>query len=1095
MSTIDDATRQHVQSVKDLLNVRRYAQERLGISIDKEDKSSCFMHSGDREPSLHFYSNGYFCFGCEAHGDFIALFQHFYPDAGFLAAIDDGSEFVGMQPCPRREWTKEDYVAYKADRDELKLISDIYLSTAKYFQENLAENSYARQDIQDRWGLEEWFCEKKRVGYAPVDRGALFSHLTGLDFKEEQIFKSGLVKRTERGDLNPVFRGRIVFPYWVGARIAYFIGRSTPDTPDLYAGKDEAGEVIWRDPPKYKKLPVYRPDKDGNISHHVQNVLYGMDFLHDARYEDIVITEGIADAMKAEQHGIPVVSPVTVRLKRADFERHIELFKKKRRIYIINDNEENRSGERGAMDIADMLEAAGCSVRIAIIPRPEGVDKVDLADVMRDAEDPKEVIDALKKSSRPPLLHKILSIDPDADEMERNEQILSHKASWASVMAAQLPVMMDVIQKHFGMKARQRNAIETSIKKIIKEEEKRRKDEADRDEAANRQNNIQNMRLKDRIMFELESTDSGMSSAERISRWVTDWFRDDEAKFYYLKDHDVGIVYFRRKLLQEGTTGYYVMMDEHTGLNRRFKIHQAILEYIRLAIIRDGAPIQALSWITTKDGVKYYNLSGEANDTLICIDPAKRDVEVVPNGNNKHGLLLGSPIRMNPFEYDPGVDVAEGMRLFEDLIFRNMTCSTRDKYLVTAWNFLPFFVDSIGTRPILQFNGSASSGKTTTAKMLSTLLYGEARHEFGSTIAAIYDVSANSPCIYWDNKEAKNTREDEIEFLIAAATRARRQKKGSAGVGDVVQQEPQSMVLSTGIELFNRNELISRTLFVTFDEMYQREGFSEERVLRSIKKHRNIILSAMIKIVHRVTSSLIDDEMQDLIEDRIRRDYPDNAKKRNMSAFIHMWAALEEVCKHIRHSYSYYDMGGNEVADREVRFENNPSMPHHDVFGSWVFSQNATHFDVNTGSNNILYFLCTLKKIWDNKDLGDGDWDEHQEQRIREFLDLYQIRFYEHQGVQFLLCSYPDLHYAFSKIANPSVPYDISDPNNLRVRVKDAKKILKKGGWAVGPNVRRSKSQRRHLFVPLGSSGDLVTLEEKYGHIKWLDEDKLALVQ
>ena len=84
------------------------------------------------------------------------------------------------------------------------------------------------------------------------------------------------------------------------------------------------------------------------------------------------------------------------------------------------------------------------------------------------------------------------------------------------------------------------------------------------------------------------------------------------------------------------------------------------------------------------------------------------------------------------------------------------------------------------------------------------------------------------------------------------------------------------------------------------------------------------------------------------------------------------------------------------------------------------------------------------------------------------------------------------VHFAFSKMANPSVPYAISDPNNLRVRLKDSKDILMKGGIAVGVNARRTKSQRQHIFVPFNTTDDLVTLEEKYPDITWMHEEKLV---
>ena len=86
-----------------------------------------------------------------------------------------------------------------------------------------------------------------------------------------------------------------------------------------------------------------------------------------------VITEGITDAMLAEQKGIPVMSPVTKQFRKEDLENLEANARFVPAIYIVNDNEENESGLKGAQATAKELSSAGINAYITTIPRPPGV--------------------------------------------------------------------------------------------------------------------------------------------------------------------------------------------------------------------------------------------------------------------------------------------------------------------------------------------------------------------------------------------------------------------------------------------------------------------------------------------------------------------------------------------------------------------------------------------------------------------------------------------------------------------------------------------------------------------------------------------------
>ncbi|OPX91157.1 MAG: hypothetical protein A4E53_00749 [Pelotomaculum sp. PtaB.Bin104] len=86
----------------------------------------------------------------------------------------------------------------------------------------------------------------------------------------------------------------------------------------------------------------------------------------------------------ALQAGFSCISPVTVRFRKADYPKFLQLAKRVEQVYICNDQEDNHAGESGALDTATFLETNGVSVRLVRLPRPEDVSKVDLAEYLRD---------------------------------------------------------------------------------------------------------------------------------------------------------------------------------------------------------------------------------------------------------------------------------------------------------------------------------------------------------------------------------------------------------------------------------------------------------------------------------------------------------------------------------------------------------------------------------------------------------------------------------------------------------------------------------------------------------------------------------------
>ena len=51
----------------------REIARRLGLELNRQNKVRCFLHAGDKNPSLQVYADGWKCYGCDEHGDAVDL--------------------------------------------------------------------------------------------------------------------------------------------------------------------------------------------------------------------------------------------------------------------------------------------------------------------------------------------------------------------------------------------------------------------------------------------------------------------------------------------------------------------------------------------------------------------------------------------------------------------------------------------------------------------------------------------------------------------------------------------------------------------------------------------------------------------------------------------------------------------------------------------------------------------------------------------------------------------------------------------------------------------------------------------------------------
>ncbi|GAG76739.1 unnamed protein product, partial [marine sediment metagenome] len=165
---------------------------------------------------------------------------------------------------------------------------------------------------------------------------------------------------------------RIVYPYFDQNNYPkYFIYRLIDDEPDFN--------------PNAKYMKQIKTE-------YVQEIPFGLNSIYGSKEKPLIITEGLTDSISVAQANYPVLSPITVKIKKEHVERMINYCKRFETVVVINDNEEfkkNKNGEfentglKGSIDTLKVLIKHNINCFIGIIQNPKKLEKIDLDDYLK----------------------------------------------------------------------------------------------------------------------------------------------------------------------------------------------------------------------------------------------------------------------------------------------------------------------------------------------------------------------------------------------------------------------------------------------------------------------------------------------------------------------------------------------------------------------------------------------------------------------------------------------------------------------------------------------------------------------------------------
>jgi predicted P-loop ATPase len=360
------------------LDIGTLAREMLGGRVTQESGATLFCdcpnHRSQSHRSLQVMldKQGWYCFGCGVGGDVLQLVEFLH--AGTVTRGQSGvmpkshreardflAARVGLPPLSQLGRPAEEIAAAEEEHRLTWRVREALAALAEIYHQRLLANAEVLAWFRSKYGIGNATIVRLKIGFAENVPSPVRALTEGAGaFTLRELSATSAFRPTAQDGLFPFFEGRVVFPYWSRGNVVFMIGRRTPWTPDQEWEKS-----------KYKKLPVRNDRSNEHVAQCIQNdVLYNEDVLL-TRPERVIITEGVTDCISLMEHGFPALSPVTVRIREADWERLLPKLAGVKTVFICQDNEISEAGLNGALKTARILGANGIATRVAVLPLGE----------------------------------------------------------------------------------------------------------------------------------------------------------------------------------------------------------------------------------------------------------------------------------------------------------------------------------------------------------------------------------------------------------------------------------------------------------------------------------------------------------------------------------------------------------------------------------------------------------------------------------------------------------------------------------------------------------------------------------------------------
>lgn len=248
-------------------------------------KALCPFHSEDTpsfmvSPELQIFK----CFGCSEAGDIFSFHQKI-----------EGTDFVqSLEMLAERAGVEIERKDFDPNREKKKKIYEINEITQKYYSYLLTDHDVGKEALdylKEKRELKDETIKEFGLGYAPKSWDSLYKYLSKKGYKDEEVYKAGLISKRRKGNgYYDKFRGRVIFPLMgISGKVMGFTGRSVDGENPKYLNTPETSVF-------HKSIYVYGLDK-AKVALKKEGAIFvegQVDVItaHEAEIKNVVATSG-----------------------------------------------------------------------------------------------------------------------------------------------------------------------------------------------------------------------------------------------------------------------------------------------------------------------------------------------------------------------------------------------------------------------------------------------------------------------------------------------------------------------------------------------------------------------------------------------------------------------------------------------------------------------------------------------------------------------------------------------------------------------------------------------------------------------------------
>jgi len=502
-----------------------------------------------------------------------------------------------------------------------------------------------------------------------------------------------------------------------------------------------------------------------------------------------------------------------------------------------------------------------------------------------------------------------------------------------------------------------------------------------------------------------------------LCQTVYEWLKANKAVFYKYPDGKCCMFYRNRFLQLSDNPKLRGFVYNETGILSSGMDGRAIMQALADKTEYEGKAISSAKWMyydPIKD-IHYYNLCDEENSILKLSSGV---VDIVSNGVNEDSIMLEKPSTpdMVPIKFLPDVDICKGLLELKTLIMDNLTIEREHALFIFCYIIAIFLKDRVETKPIIKFSGSTAAGKSTAAKLITTLLYGSpVLNSEAGTGAGRYTAASRDPLFVMDNLEADNMNQGVRDFLLTAVSGVTKTKREMGTDTGLITEKIEALIMITGIEPLAGEEVINRTFEFRCSNEYKQSCFLEQKLQNDIKRARNRLLSAIFRFIAEILLPDLNDLYQDAHTLLSKTPHKKERSNEMIANIMSILAKLDELSPEF--------LNGKSIAD---------------TVSEWLSYHDRTALEIEEDTDSGLLFLEVILK-------------DLQEENNEIDSVLYRVPVVREKGsVVGWLARPKDLYTMCAMLAkNKGFKFEYRNARQLFLRVKNNTRITGEMGWEI----------------------------------------------